>query len=258
MTKLTATAGATATAFCILLLAGCSPSDAGTAPRSPAVRAADSVTPSASGPPDGQATCPNPHGGNCLGPLEPGQYQTATFQPAITYTVPAGWTNFEDLPGNFWLFQQEDEQEGALGGSYLGIYQNIHAAAINCDEAWEEGIGTTPTELVAWYQSVPGLVVSEPKSVNVGGLDGLQIDLGLEPGVDTCRYDTYEGIPLIIGDGVSDVHHVILPELDLRLVILGWRDGNVTLEITNVKEQHSADEFRAVLQPIIDSLEFES
>ena len=57
--------------------------------------------------------------------------------------------------------------------------------------------------------------------------------------------------------GVSQLHHVILPELDLRLVILGWRDGNVTLEITNVKEQHNADEFRAALQPIIDSLEFE-
>ena len=164
----------------------------------------------------------------------------------------------EDLPGNFWLFQEQDAQDGTLGASYLGIYQNIHAAAINCAEASEEGIGTTPTELVAWYQSVPGLVVSEPRPVNVGGLDGLQIDLGLEPGVDTCRYDTYEGIPLIIGNGVSELHHVILHELDVRLVILGWRDGNVTLEITNVKEQHSADEFRAELQPIIDSLDFEA
>ena len=159
-------------------------------------------------------------------------------------------------PGNFWLFQQQDSQDGALGGSYLGIYQNVHAAALNCDEAWQEGVGTTPAELVAWYESVPGLIVSEPQRVNVGGLDGLQIDLALEPGVNTCRYGPYMGIPLIIGDGVSDLHHVILRQLDVRLVVLGWRKGNVTLEITNVKKQHSADEFRTALQPIIDSLDF--
>ncbi len=57
---------------------------------------------------------------------------------------------------------------------------------------------------------------------------------------------------------MSSLHHVILDELDLRLVILGWRTGNVTLEITNVHEQHTAEEFRTALQPIIDSLDFES
>jgi hypothetical protein len=55
---------------------------------------------------------------------------------------------------------------------------------------------------------------------------------------------------------VSSLHHVILNELDLRLVILGWHTGNVTLEITNVHQQHTAEEFRNALQPIIDSLKF--
>jgi hypothetical protein len=246
----------TVTALGVLLLAGCSQSGAGTAPSPKTSPATEDTSATATGPVSPAQTCPNPHGGTCLGPLEPGQYQTSTFRPRITYTVPAGWTNFEDLPGNFWLFQQQDSQDGALGGSYLGIYQNVHAAAINCDEAWQEGVGTAPAELVAWYESVPGLIVSKPRRVKLGGLYGLQIDLSLEPGVDTCRYGPYKGIPLIIGDGVSDLHHVILKQLDLRLVILGWRKGNVTLEITNVKKQHSADEFRTALQPIIDSLEF--
>jgi hypothetical protein len=57
------------------------------------------------------------------------------FQPAITYTVPPGWRNMEDLPGNFWLYRASDPQEGAVGGSYLGIYQNARAAAISCAEA---------------------------------------------------------------------------------------------------------------------------
>ena len=144
-----------------------------------------------------------------------------------------------------------------MGGSYLSIYQNVHAAAINCDEARQEGVGQSPEDLVVWYRSVPGLSVSEPKPVTVGGLHGLQIDLGLVSDAKMCTYGPYSGIPLIIGGGVSSLHHVLLKELDVRLIILEWRDGNVTLEITNVKEQHGASEYRAALQPIVDSLVFE-
>lgn len=245
----------TTTTLAVLLLAGCSPTDANSAassatslPAGSRPAASDSLAPT--------TTCPNPHGGTCRGPLEPGRYQTTTFQPAITYTVPDGWTNDEDLPGNFLLFLEQDSQQGTVGGSYLGIYQNVHAAAINCDETWQEGVGTTPEAMVAWYQSVPGLIVSEPQRVDVGGIAGLQIDLSLKQGVDTCRYDTHEGIPLIVGNGVSELHHVILHELDVRLVMLNWQGGNITLEITNVKEQHSAEAFRTALQPITNSLEF--
>ncbi len=236
----------------LILLTGCSSPSSGAAPSTrPAVGGSDS--PSAAGHP----TCPNPHGGSCLGALAAGEYQTTTFNPQLSYTVPDGWTNMEDLPGNFWLFQQHDNQEGARGGSYLGIYSNVHAAAIDCKEAWQDDVGTTPAELVAWYQTVPGLIVSEPLAVTVGGLDGLQVDFSLEPGVETCSFDGNVGIPLIIGDGVSDLHHVILHDLDVRLVLLEWGTGNVALEITNAKVQHSAEEFRSQLQPIIDSLEFQ-
>ena len=56
---------------------------------------------------------------------------------------------------------------------------------------------------------------------------------------------------------MSSLHHVILPELDVRLALLNWQNGNVTLEITNVKEERSADDFRSQLQPIIDGLVFD-
>lgn len=244
-----ASASLVAAAF-LTLLAGCSSPSSGAAPSTPP--AADSDPPTVGAP-----ACPNPHGGSCLGPLAAGEYQTTTFKPKLSYTVADGWTNMEDLPGNFWLFQQQDSQEGARGGSYLGIYSNVHAAAIDCNEARQDGVGTTPAELAAWYQTLPGLIVSEPLAVAVGGLDGLQVDFSLEPGVETCSFGENVGIPLIIGDGVSELHHVILHDLDVRLVLLAWGAGNVTLEITNPKEQHSAEEFRSQLQPIIDSLVFQ-
>ena len=236
----------------IALLSGCSSPSSGAADPGTTPAAVDSGPSAAT-----SSYCPNSHGGSCLGPLPAGEYRTTTFEPQLTYTVPDGWTNMEDLPGNFWLYQQRDSQEGARGGSYLGIFSNVHAAAIECVEAWQDGVGITPAELASWYQTVPGLTVSEPLAVTVGGLDGLQVDFSLEPGAGTCSFDGNAGIPLIMGDGVSSVHHVILEGADVRLVLLEWGDGNVTLEITNVPEQHSAEEFRSQLQPIIDSLVFE-
>jgi hypothetical protein len=44
----------------------------------------------------------------------PARIRTVTFSPAITYTVPAGWTNGEDLPGNFLLQLDHDPR-------YVGI-----------------------------------------------------------------------------------------------------------------------------------------
>jgi hypothetical protein len=251
----------------VALLAGCA-SPGSSSVQSPPATAASVQSPSATAATRESAaagesaapvksTCPNPHGGSCLGPLEAGEYSTTRFKPGITYTVPDGWTNFEDLPGNVLLFQQEDSQDGVVGGSYLGIYSNVRAAAIDCAEAAQEAIGATPAELVAWYQSVPGLAVSEPTPVSVGGLDGLQIDLSLVPRGDTCSYGPYSGLPLIIGDGVSELHHVVLDEIGVRLVMLEWGKGNLTLEITNVTEQHSAEEFRSQVQPIVDSLVFD-
>jgi hypothetical protein len=236
----------------LMLLAGCSSPSSGAAPSTPpAVVRSDS--PSATDPP----ACPDPNGGTCLGPLAAGEYQTTTFKPQLSYTVPDGWTNMEDLPGNFWLYLQADGagQSTPRGGSFLGIYSNAHAAAIDCREAWQDGIGTTPAELVDWYQSVPGLTVSDPDEVSVGGLDGLQIDLAMQQGV--CVLEDIPGTPLIIGNGVSHLHHGIGEGMDVRLVFLEWGDaGNITLEITNVHAQHTATDFRAQVQPIVDSLVF--
>jgi hypothetical protein len=237
-----------------LLITGCSSSSndrpATTSP------ASSQVSPSiaASQP----APCPNPHGGNCLGPLPAGEHKTSTLRPAVTYTVPAGWTNFEDRPGNFLLFKQADPQDGTVGGSYIGIYQDVRAAAVDCTENRQPNVNSEPADLITWYRSIPGLVVSVPKHVTVGGLSGLQIDLSLKPDDDTCTLDGLSGVPLIVGGGISQLHHVLLDGLNVRLLILDWSKTNVIIEITNLKDQHTADEYRAEVRPIIDSLKFQS
>jgi hypothetical protein len=179
------------------------------------------------------------------------------FEPTLTYTLPDDtWANLEDLPGNFLLLRPQDPQDGVVGGSYVGVYQNILAPALDCYEAAEPGVGHTARELVEFYQSAPGLQVSDPVEISVGGLQGYQLDFGVKRKDALCDYDGYPGTPLMIGNGVSELHHVILPQIDVRLIVLSWKPGNVTIEITNVKKQYPADKWRALVEAIVSSLKF--
>lgn len=77
--------------ICIgLLLNACA---AGEPPASQAPSASNSVAqamPTATAPPAGSSpaerSCPNPHGGQCLGPIAAGTYTTKVFETQVTYT----------------------------------------------------------------------------------------------------------------------------------------------------------------------------
>ena len=76
------------------------------------------------------AHCPNPEGGpqnHCLGPLDPGAYTTTMFEPTLTYSVPQGWSNMEDLRGNFLLLPPGGALDGVNAGTsdYLGVYTSV-------------------------------------------------------------------------------------------------------------------------------------
>lgn len=196
----------------------------------------------------GGPACPNPDGGVCLGQVDGGTYTTESFSPAITYTIPDGWSNLEDLPGNFLLEKPGDTR-------YLGIYQNVRAPA-ECEEEWVESVGGSVDDLVAWYTTHPGLVTSEPEQVTVGGLNGVFLDISLDPSWDvTCSYSEGQPIvPFIIGNGTSQVHHVILPGFEERLYLLEWEGGNVAIEVGT--EGTDLSGYLSEVLPIIENLAF--
>jgi hypothetical protein len=226
-------------------------------PVRPTATANESSTPS---PPKPEpADCFNPEGGRCLGALAAGAYVTEFFNPTLHYTVPEGWVNAEDLPGNFQLYLAGDSQDDPdVGGSYIGIYADAHAPA-RCKEVWADGVGTAPRELTDWYRQHRGLAASRPRSVTVGGLPGLLIDLPLRRDWrGTCPWsDGSPVVPVLVGGGVSRLHHVVLRGVDVRLVLLEWGTKNVTIEITSVPRQHSRQEFLDLVQPVLDSLHFD-
>lgn len=209
-----------------------------------------------------QMSCPNAYGGVCLGDLEAGRYTTTAFKPALTYTVPDGWRNAEDLPGNFMVHRAEDSQSDEFtGGSYVGVWQNIEAASMCLEEA-EPGVGASARELADWYRSIPDLEIVSDEQVSVGGLDGIALDFRMDKNWESeCPIEgVYHAIPLIIGGGVSDLHHVMSADLEMRLVLLDWNEGNVVIEVTAAGTQHTLDEFldEQGAQAIVDSFVFDT
>jgi hypothetical protein len=191
--------------------------------------------------------CPQ-HGGMCLGPLDAGTYATQMFGPQIVYTVAAGWTNGEDLPGNFLLQREGDDR-------YLGIYRNV-AAPDACHERPLRGVGRRVEDLVSWLVDHPGLETTDPEPASVGGLEGVYLELSLDPAWQTtCSYSQGQPVvPFIVGGGVSSLHHVILPGFEERLYLLEHAGGNVAIEVG--PEGQDLDQYLEEVMPIIQTLEF--
>jgi hypothetical protein len=194
--------------------------------------------------------CP-PGGGRCLGPLAPGRYTTEIFSPSITYTVPEGWTNGEDLLGNFLL-----EIEGET--RFVGIYRNI-TVPLPCQEEPDPDVGLTVDALADWYTSHPGLVTSDPETISVGGLPGVVIDVSLDPSwTKGCGWSGGQpSVGIVIGAGPSSLTHVVSTSRPAeRLYLLEAVGGNVVIEVG--PEGTSLDEYVKVVTPIIESLQFSS
>ncbi len=175
-----------------------------------------SPVPSQSPPP----ACPNPHGGQCLGPLAAGTYSTVTFRPTISYTVPAGWGNYEDLPGNFLLIPPGGSLAGVDAGTsdYLGIYSSI-ALDAPCTGPAPNVHGA---ELMAAFLSrQPEFATSNERAVSVGRLSGSVLDIRIAKTWKTaCLPGPLPNAFLMSGLPPSDFDHGLVGKLAIRLYLL--------------------------------------
>jgi hypothetical protein len=209
-----------AAAAALALLTACgsgSSSQPDAAPATPPGAVASSSEPT-------RPPCPNPEGQFCLGRLDAGTYSTVQFQPAISYTVTAGWSNFEDLAGNFLLVPPTGNLKGVDGGTsdFIGVYRSVVAHANACPSAPASGVGTTPTAIMKWLQRDPALRASPPQPATVGGLSGFVTTLRMAPTWKmTCPYS--HGLrlaPLIVGSSSTFLDHNLIPGQATRLYLL--------------------------------------
>jgi hypothetical protein len=174
----------------------------------------------------------------CEGWLDPGTYRVTFFEPMLEFEVAAsGWTWDYSTPltngGNFRLIADESHE---LPYNSDGIYFLLDpgVASRTCEEKAEAGVGRSVEDLVGWLEQAPGLVVSKPEPVMVGGLDGVQVDIELDRGwKKDCFFS--EGMPtvplLIHRADIGAYHWTILPGMSMRWYILATDDGVLIADI---------------------------
>jgi Tol biopolymer transport system component len=106
--------------------------------------------------------------------LEPGTYRSDVLRPKVDLTVGEGWT--VDVQATDAL----DLYRPGLDLS-LGLVQTVFPGGCMMNQQGESSEGelapATARGLIEWFQALPGLKVSSPQAVTVGGEPGLRVDI---------------------------------------------------------------------------------
>jgi hypothetical protein len=206
------------------------------------------------------ASIPPPAGGSAAAsatapattPMPAGTYTTSSFQPALTFTVPAGWELVADTPT--WVQLQP------AGAPDLGIYVFRDAFALSqessCPTTEEAGVGRTSSALVTWLRGLPGVTSTSPALVTVGGLRGASVDLSIKDGWTTsCPFaNGIPTVPLIRNDGIE--RWVLAGSERLRFYVLDVPGGGTIIVDVDDFEGSQFDTLTSGAAPIIRSFEF--
>ena len=171
-----------------------------------------------------------------------GTHTTRSFKPALTYTIPVGWTNFNDHEGNFGLVPPGGDWENkALNHGKtdrLAVLQRIAPTGSRCGD--DAAPVRSAAAFARWLVNDPALSVSGPRPVTVGGLSGFVVDLRVRPGwTKTCPWS--HGFPAAqISHGVvptdPGIINAVLPgRFVMRLYLLDYKHATLGIEIDAVR-----------------------
>jgi hypothetical protein len=199
----------------------------------------------------------------CEGPLEPGKYRWTFHEPRIEFEIRSpGWTWGFSGGGDFRILADASPTHEGLSisdGIYFLLEPTI--ASRDCQDSSEPGVGRSVGDLVEWLQAAPGLDVTEPTPVTVGGLDGMQLDLTLDPAWKrTCFFSEGQPVvPLVFnGSPLGGYHWAILPRTSMRWYLLESKDGVVLIDLEDGPNNLARDDLLRTGGEIVDSMAFTS
>jgi hypothetical protein len=166
-------------------------------------------------------------------PLAPGTYTSVAFNPAVTFTVPAGWEKPDDQAVYLLLSPLGDPDNGI----HLFAHPSALSQASDCPASAQPGVGASSLELIAWIRSLKGLTVTSPALASIAGLPATSIDISIAPGWATsCPFAN--GIPtmpllynapglrwVVAGGEVLRLYFVDVPGAGLVIVDLDSFNG---------------------------------
>ena len=197
--------------------------------------------------------CSSAFGATCLGEVSAGTHTTRSFKPALTYTIPAGWTNFNDSKGNFGFVPPGGDWKAVDPGKsdYLGVFQRIAPTATLCGDA--AAPVRSAAAYVRWLVHDPALSVTGRRPVTVGGLSGFVVDLRVNPNwTKTCPWS--HGTPAAqIIRGIEPtfsrmIHNVWPGRSVMRLYLLDYNHATLGIEIDEIEGSAKLDAYSAFVK----------
>ncbi len=234
-----------------------------------------------------RSQCKNPDD-YCLGEVPAGTYVSTFLDPyrapggerpprgdfgRLRFTVPDGWANSGDWPQEYALEPLGTVAENPASGdktTWHGIYVNTRASAAlqdeQCNDFEQPGVPRTLDALTTFLRERPGLEVSNPVELTIGGRRATMTDIAIAPDwTQTCP-DAVGGHPVVtlfreadtaadsgwgwgIGwPGNTERQRVILVELEPANVL------HIALDDTSTPSRF--DELVAAAMPTVESFEF--
>jgi hypothetical protein len=217
---------------------------------------------SATSPTASATACPNQTGGSCAGALGPGQHRSTSFIPPLDFIIPADgavtWDNPNDRPGTFTLHPTGPDTDAIF------FFRDVRVVTADCTPQIDETVGNRATDIAAWMEANPNLTTSTPETLNVGGLDGVQLEVAVSgaysaqcPGIPGDPYpDGMPIVPLFTGAGSGEVRWFVGGDERIRLYLLEMPGGgNLVIAVDAI-----GGDFATLLetcQPVIDSITFD-
>jgi hypothetical protein len=196
----------------------------------------------------------------CEAPLEPGRYRATFYGRTLEFEVPSpGWTWHSFF--NFRLIADESPTEGLYSSDSIDFLRDPRIATRDCQDSADRSVGHSVHDLVSWLQAAPGLTVTEPIHVNVGGLDGVQLDLALDPAWKrTCFFsEGLPAVPLIVHEAKWGAYNLaMVPGVSMRWYVLHTNDGVLIIDIDDGPDNLSHQDLLATGTRIVESFAFSS
>lgn len=185
--------------------------------------------------------------------LPAGTYQSAAFQPRVTFTLPDGWWIASDTADYLALQPVESD----LVGIHLFRDPSAMSQDAACPDQPEPGIGKLSSDLAAWIRGRPGFVASNPRLAEVGGLRGVELDVGIVATWTTsCPFaGGAPTVPLFVGQGAT-FRWVVAGSEQLRLSLLDLPGGGTVVVDIDAFEGSLMSDLLGRATPIVRSFSF--
>jgi hypothetical protein len=223
----------------------------------------------------------------CMGDLEAGTYPSQFITPrlapatawqpafgAITYTVPAGWSNSADFPMELVLLPSSTYATFSDQGGPANVYHQVQVLAdpgpvkqdAACTNAIDTSVNRTADGMADWIANNPAFTVTNAQSGPLDGHHARRMDLAVNPAsAARCPGDTLKSGSLFapVRQDTGNVPNFGIAEGELiRLWLIDLGGGHVAavvIDDTDGTGRPNAARFQSLLDaatPIVQSLHF--